>query len=103
MLHLLFRLRGSGKTLGGGMRQIDILCAAAYVALHENVGKLEGDHKKAKSLAEGLNQIKELRVDVSSVETNIAVNVNHHKVGEADEPAMYKINDDLVTATHLIL
>ncbi|XP_010246795.1 PREDICTED: probable low-specificity L-threonine aldolase 1 [Nelumbo nucifera] len=59
------------KTLGGGMRQIGILCAAAYVALHENVGKLEGDHKKAKVLAEGLNQIKELRVDVSSVETNI--------------------------------
>ncbi|OVA02388.1 Aromatic amino acid beta-eliminating lyase/threonine aldolase [Macleaya cordata] len=59
------------KTLGGGMRQIGILCAAAYVALQENVGKLEGDHRKAKMFADGLNQIKGLRVDKASVETNI--------------------------------
>ncbi|KAF8401885.1 hypothetical protein HHK36_012850 [Tetracentron sinense] len=59
------------KTLGGGMRQVGILCAAAYVALQENVGKLEGDHKKAKILADGLNQIKGLRVDTASVETNM--------------------------------
>jgi threonine aldolase len=59
------------KTLGGGMRQIGILCAAAFVAVQENVGKLEGDHKNAKILAEGLNQIKGIRVDVASVETNI--------------------------------
>lgn len=59
------------KTLGGGMRQVGILCAGALVALHENVAKLEGDHKKAKTLAEGLNQIKGLRVDTETVETNI--------------------------------
>ena len=39
------------KTLGGGMRQIGVLCAAALVALRENVAKLEDDHKKAKILA----------------------------------------------------
>lgn len=33
------------------MRQVGILCAAATVALEENVSKLEGDHKKAKILA----------------------------------------------------
>ncbi|KAE8677027.1 putative low-specificity L-threonine aldolase 1 [Hibiscus syriacus] len=59
------------KTLGGGMRQLGFICAAAFVALNENVAKLEGDHKKAKMLAEGLNQIKGLRVDVAAVETNI--------------------------------
>lgn len=59
------------KTLGGGMRQVGILCAAALVALHENVPKLEDDHKKSKMLAEGLNQIKGLRLDVAAVETNI--------------------------------
>ncbi|XP_059665751.1 probable low-specificity L-threonine aldolase 2 isoform X2 [Cornus florida] len=59
------------KTLGGGMRQVGILCAAALVALQENVPKLEGDHKKTKTLAEGLNSIKGLQVDVDSVETNI--------------------------------
>nr|CAN82414.1 hypothetical protein VITISV_039151 [Vitis vinifera] len=39
------------KTLGGGMRQVGIICAAALVALQENIAKLEGDHKKAKILA----------------------------------------------------
>ncbi|XP_052185671.1 low-specificity L-threonine aldolase 1 [Diospyros lotus] len=59
------------KTLGGGMRQVGVLCAAALVAVQENVKKLEDDHKKAKTLAEGLNKIKGLKVDVASVETNI--------------------------------
>ncbi|XP_027350468.1 probable low-specificity L-threonine aldolase 1 isoform X2 [Abrus precatorius] len=59
------------KTLGGGMRQVGILCAAALVALQENVEKLGSDHKKARFLADGLNEIKGLRVDTSSVETNI--------------------------------
>lgn len=33
------------------MRQVGILCAAALVALQENVEKLESDHKKARLLA----------------------------------------------------
>lgn len=33
------------------MRQIGILCAAALVALKENIGKLESDHKNARLLA----------------------------------------------------
>nr|XP_016502165.1 PREDICTED: probable low-specificity L-threonine aldolase 1 [Nicotiana tabacum] len=59
------------KTLGGGMRQIGVLCAAASVALQENLVKLEGDHRKAKLLAEELNKIKGLKVDSAAVETNI--------------------------------
>ncbi|CAL0316625.1 unnamed protein product [Lupinus luteus] len=58
------------KTLGGGMRQIGILCAAALVALQDNVVNLESDHKKARLFADGLNQIKGLRVD-RPLETNI--------------------------------
>ncbi|KAJ8764634.1 hypothetical protein K2173_006716 [Erythroxylum novogranatense] len=59
------------KTLGGGMRQVGILCAAALVAIQENVAKLVDDHRKAKMLAEGLCQIKGFQVDVDAVETNI--------------------------------
>ena len=33
------------------MRQVGVLCAAALVAVQENVSKLEDDHKKAKMLA----------------------------------------------------
>ncbi|KAI7739134.1 hypothetical protein M8C21_004108 [Ambrosia artemisiifolia] len=65
------RARIVRKTLGGGMRQVGILCAAALVALQENVQKLVTDHKNAKTLAEGLTKIKGLSVDVASVETNI--------------------------------
>ncbi|KAG9445672.1 hypothetical protein H6P81_011800 [Aristolochia fimbriata] len=59
------------KTLGGGMRQVGVLCAAAFVALQDNIAKLHDDHERAKVLAEGLNQIRGLHVDVSTVETNM--------------------------------
>ncbi|XP_022966504.1 probable low-specificity L-threonine aldolase 1 [Cucurbita maxima] len=59
------------KTLGGGMRQIGILCAAALVAIKDNVPKLATDHQNAKLLASELNQINGLKVDPKSVETNI--------------------------------
>ena len=36
------------KTLGGGMRQVGVLYVAAYIAMQENIGKLEDDHRKAK-------------------------------------------------------
>lgn len=59
------------KTLGGGMRQVGILCAAAYVAVRDTVGKLADDHRKAKVLADGLKKIKQFTVDLASVETNM--------------------------------
>ncbi|KAH9613479.1 hypothetical protein KSS87_003075 [Heliosperma pusillum] len=59
------------KTLGGGMRQVGVICAAALVAVKENVKKLEDDHKNAKLLAVGLNNIQGLHVDIAAVETNI--------------------------------
>ncbi|KAL2950040.1 hypothetical protein AAZX31_20G209300 [Glycine max] len=69
--NFIAKARRLRKTLGGGMRQIGILCATALVALQENVGKLESDHKKARLLADGLNEVKGLRVDACSVETNM--------------------------------
>ncbi|XP_073145739.1 low-specificity L-threonine aldolase 1-like [Henckelia pumila] len=59
------------KTLGGGIRQVGILCAAGLVALQENVAKLENDHKNAKILAKEISKIKGLKVDAATVETNI--------------------------------
>ncbi|KAL6903491.1 hypothetical protein ACP4OV_004304 [Aristida adscensionis] len=38
------------KTLGGGMRQVGVLCAAAYIAIRDTVGKLADDHRRAKTL-----------------------------------------------------
>ncbi|KAF9626606.1 hypothetical protein IFM89_036467, partial [Coptis chinensis] len=60
------------KTLDGGMRQVGILCAAAFVALQESVCKLEGITGKAKIIADGLNEIKGLKVDLCfTTETNM--------------------------------
>ncbi|XP_051197938.1 probable low-specificity L-threonine aldolase 2 [Lolium perenne] len=59
------------KTLGGGMRQVGVLCAAAHVGVRDTVGKLADDHRRAKVLADGLKKIKQLTVDLTSVETNM--------------------------------
>ncbi|KAM6577106.1 hypothetical protein CsatB_028943 [Cannabis sativa] len=74
------------KTLGGGMRQVGVLCAAALVAIQENVAKLESDHKKAKFLADGLNKVEGLEVDVDSVETNmIFIDILEHSKLNAEK------------------
>lgn len=59
------------KALGGGMRQVGILAAAGLVAMRDMVDRLNVDHANAKLMAEGLNAVKGLRVDMSIVETNI--------------------------------
>lgn len=59
------------KMLGGGMRQVGVLCAAALHALDHHRARLADDHTNAKRLAEGLAQLREFSVDMSSVQTNI--------------------------------
>ncbi|BFI28388.1 threonine aldolase [Marchantia polymorpha subsp. ruderalis] len=59
------------KALGGGMRQIGVLCAPGLISLNHMVQRLDCDHRNARLLAEGLESIRGLRVDVDSVETNI--------------------------------
>ena len=39
------------KTLGGGMRQVGVLCAVGLVALHDMVGRLKDDHHRCRILA----------------------------------------------------
>lgn len=59
------------KVLGGGMRQAGILCAAAKIALTDNVDKLKVDHENAKYLAHQLNSITGFDVNVEQVCTNM--------------------------------
>ncbi|KAG0477546.1 hypothetical protein HPP92_012265 [Vanilla planifolia] len=67
----IVKARRLRKALGGCMRQVGVLCAAAYVALRDNVSKLEDDHRKAKLFADGLSKIEQFSVDTASVETNM--------------------------------
>ncbi|GJP46955.1 hypothetical protein CLOM_g6192 [Closterium sp. NIES-68] len=59
------------KALGGSMRQVGVLAAAGLVALQESVPRLIRDHQRAMQLAEGLDTLDGLAVDVSTVDTNI--------------------------------
>ncbi|MDZ7263204.1 MAG: low-specificity L-threonine aldolase [candidate division KSB1 bacterium] len=61
------------KMLGGGMRQVGILAAAALFALEHNVDRLAEDHEHAKMLARGLAKIKGFHIDPDLVETNIVI------------------------------
>ena len=61
------------KRLGGGMRQAGVLAAAGLVALETMTARLAEDHANARLLAEGLGRIPGIRVDLSTVQTNIVI------------------------------
>uniref|UniRef100_A0A8B9RDY6 Threonine aldolase 1 n=2 Tax=Astyanax mexicanus TaxID=7994 RepID=A0A8B9RDY6_ASTMX len=61
------------KALGGGMRQSGILAAAGKIALSDMPGRLDEDHRNARSFAEALTQCDPplYQVDLAAMETNI--------------------------------
>jgi threonine aldolase len=61
------------KAWGGGMRQVGILAAAGLFALQNNRERISEDHKKARILAEEINENPNLEIDMSSVQTNIII------------------------------
>ena len=67
------QLRRLRKVFGGGMRQVGILAAAGIYALENHVSRLAEDHAKAWQLAQLLEAIPEVAVDVKSVETNMVM------------------------------
>ena len=66
-------VRRARKMVGGGMRQAGIIAAPGIIALQKMVGRLKEDHRNARRLAEGLNQIPGIEVDLDSVQTNIVL------------------------------
>jgi threonine aldolase len=88
------------KVLGGGMRQVGILAAAAKIALTDNVIKLTEDHQKAIYLANALNRVSGVAVDIEKVQTNmvfvkLASNINIQQL--ANE---LKQDDILITPSY---
>ncbi|MBM4330156.1 MAG: low-specificity L-threonine aldolase [Deltaproteobacteria bacterium] len=59
------------KMVGGGMRQAGFLAAAGIYALDHHIDRLEEDHRKAKKMAEGLANIKNVSISPAEAETNI--------------------------------
>ena len=58
------------KALGGGMRQAGVLAAAGLVAL-EMIPRLEEDHQHARWLGEQLSSLRNARVELDRVQTNM--------------------------------
>lgn len=65
--------RRTRKMFGGGMRQAGLLAAAVIHALENNLQRLSEDHANARLLAESLNKIDGVSIDLDSVQTNIVV------------------------------
>ncbi|KAK3259065.1 hypothetical protein CYMTET_31921 [Cymbomonas tetramitiformis] len=67
----IFKARRLRKALGGGMRQVGVLAAAARVALKDNLPRLAQDHAHARYLATQLSSVPGIKIDLSAVETNL--------------------------------
>ncbi|HYW35746.1 MAG TPA: GntG family PLP-dependent aldolase [Balneolaceae bacterium] len=67
------RARRLRKMLGGGMRQIGLLAAAADYAVQHHWPLLKEDHRRAKALAETIDSCTDLTVDMDAVKTNILI------------------------------
>ena len=70
---LIERCRVIRKMLGGGMRQVGVLAAAALVALEEGPKRLHVDHENAQLLAQGLANVPRIRIQPEKVQTNIVL------------------------------
>lgn len=65
-----FRYR---KMLGGGLRQAGILAAAGLYALDHHITDLRADHHRARRLADALAKLPGVRLDPTTVQTNIVI------------------------------
>lgn len=61
------------KMLGGGMRQVGLLAAAADHAVENHLPLLSEDHRRARGLAEAAAACGGLKVDPDTVESNIVL------------------------------
>lgn len=61
------------KGWGGGMRQVGIIAAAGLYALKNNISRLAEDHANAKYLAERINEMQNVQIDLKTVQTNIVL------------------------------
>ena len=56
---------------GGGMRQSGILAAAGIYALENNIERMKEDHRRAKTIAQAIEEMDHVSVDVDAVQTNM--------------------------------
>jgi threonine aldolase len=67
------RARRHRKALGGGMRQVGVIAAAALYALEHNIDRLAEDHAKARLIADAVHATDGLALDPPHADTNIVI------------------------------
>lgn len=85
------KARRMRKMWGGGMRQVGILAAAADYAIEHHYSLLKEDHRRARDLAQTIDECEGLAIDLESVETNILI---FKVVGETAESAIQKLEKE---------
>lgn len=81
------RCRRYRKMVGGGMRQVGVLAAAALVALEDGPKRLHEDHANARAFAEALASSGKVECDPSGVQTNIVL----FSVRGASRPGLHEV------------
>ena len=81
------------KMLGGGMRQVGMLAAAADYAIEHHWPLLEDDHRRARELADTIDSCRSLFIDLESVETNILI---FDLLDEDSESALRRLEEEKV-------
>ena len=59
------------KILGGGMRQAGVLAGAGLYAIQNNIERLAEDHENTKLLANELNKLDNININLDEVQTNM--------------------------------
>ena len=86
------------KILGGGMRQAGVLASACLYAIDNNFKLIQYDHQRAKQIAECLQKIPCVNIDMDSVQTNIVIfGFNDPKVVTSEIITKLKQNGLLVS------
>ncbi|MBI4417162.1 MAG: aminotransferase class I/II-fold pyridoxal phosphate-dependent enzyme [Ignavibacteriales bacterium] len=70
---IMAKARKTRKVLGGGMRQIGILAAAAFYAVEHNIERLNDDHEHARTFARILSERAGHALRCEPVDTNIVL------------------------------
>jgi threonine aldolase len=70
---LIARAIPTRRRFGGAMRQSGILAAAGLYALDHNVARLSEDHANARTIAERVAGLPGVRLDLSTVQSNIVI------------------------------
>ena len=91
----IYHARRNRKALGGGMRQAGIIAAAGIYSLDNMLDQIKEDHKNAQRLAEGIDKIEGLWIDLENIKTNILYFDIDKEAKQSEKLAQQRKNVDL--------